>query len=258
MLAILFMNVFAPLLDQIAVWARLRKRMGQCLAPSNPCFFATMLCVICSVLLTAASTGLQGMQQRNMAVDRHKNILLALGFIAENASVAADEIERLYRGIGTEPVGGSIRAASWRRTSIPPATCPFTPMSRTTRSRPTWCPLTPAGCGAPSMATWPSKTTGSPSGALRSTNIPRPPGWGARSKARWFRKNFQGKKITDQQGDFVSIRIAKGKADEVVPPPQRPQHRGRHQRCDPDRQVPERRSQGDFKGLRTGGHRVPT
>jgi Na+-transporting NADH:ubiquinone oxidoreductase subunit C len=48
------------------------------------------------------------------------------------------------------------------------------------------------------------------------------PGLGGEIESRWFRKNFQGKKITDQQGDFVSIRIAKGKADEVVPPAQRP------------------------------------
>ena len=59
--------------------------------------FATILCVVCSLLLTAAHTGLKSMQQHNIAVDRHKNILLAFGILTDGQPVASNEIETLYR-----------------------------------------------------------------------------------------------------------------------------------------------------------------
>jgi Na+-transporting NADH:ubiquinone oxidoreductase subunit C len=57
--------------------------------------FATILCVVCSLLLTAASTGLQTRQQINVEVDRQKNILLALG-VVEEGRVAVDRVQSLY------------------------------------------------------------------------------------------------------------------------------------------------------------------
>ena len=38
--------------------------------------FATALCFVCSILLTAAATGLKSFQQKNIAVDKQKNILI--------------------------------------------------------------------------------------------------------------------------------------------------------------------------------------
>ena len=37
--------------------------------------FAVVLCVVISVVLTAASTGLQKFQQKNIRLDKQKNIL---------------------------------------------------------------------------------------------------------------------------------------------------------------------------------------
>ena len=50
------------------------------------------------------------------------------------------------------------------------------------------------------------------------------PGLGGEIESRWFRKNFRGKKIVNKSGNFVSISIAKGKTDEVVPPDKRPNY----------------------------------
>ncbi len=41
--------------------------------------FAVVLCCVISVLLTAASTGLQKFQQKNIRLDRQKNILKSVG-----------------------------------------------------------------------------------------------------------------------------------------------------------------------------------
>jgi Na+-transporting NADH:ubiquinone oxidoreductase subunit C len=40
------------------------------------------------------------------------------------------------------------------------------------------------------------------------------PGLGGEIESKWFRDNFVGKKIVDQANEFVSIRVAKGKAPE--------------------------------------------
>lgn len=43
------------------------------------------------------------------------------------------------------------------------------------------------------------------------------PGLGGEIEKKWFQKNFEGKKILDDQGNFVSIAIAKGSVKERVP-----------------------------------------
>jgi Na+-transporting NADH:ubiquinone oxidoreductase subunit C len=50
------------------------------------------------------------------------------------------------------------------------------------------------------------------------------PGLGGEIESRWFRKNFENKKIIDSQGAFVSVRVAKGVVKEVVPQPERPNY----------------------------------
>jgi len=50
------------------------------------------------------------------------------------------------------------------------------------------------------------------------------PGLGGEIESRWFRKNFEHKRIVDADGDFVSIRVAKGSVKDVVPQAQRPNY----------------------------------
>jgi Na+-transporting NADH:ubiquinone oxidoreductase subunit C len=44
--------------------------------------FTLALCVTCSLLLTAAATGLRDRQQANMLADRQKNLLQSVGLVA--------------------------------------------------------------------------------------------------------------------------------------------------------------------------------
>jgi Na+-transporting NADH:ubiquinone oxidoreductase subunit NqrC len=43
------------------------------------------------------------------------------------------------------------------------------------------------------------------------------PGLGGEIEKRWFRDNWVGKKIVTREGRFVSVGIAKGRAEETVP-----------------------------------------
>ena len=58
--------------------------------------FAAGLCLVSSIILTTASTGLQRFQEKNMLIDKHRNILMAVGLIESDRRYTADEIESLY------------------------------------------------------------------------------------------------------------------------------------------------------------------
>ena len=62
--------------------------------------FATILCLVCAVLLTAASSGLKELQLKNIAVDKNKNVLKAVGLLEEGQKYSSADIEKLYAQIG--------------------------------------------------------------------------------------------------------------------------------------------------------------
>ena len=49
--------------------------------PIRSLVFTLVLCVTCSLLLTAAATGLRDRQQANMLADRQKNLLQSVGLV---------------------------------------------------------------------------------------------------------------------------------------------------------------------------------
>ena len=57
------------------------------------------------------------------------------------------------------------------------------------------------------------------------------PGLGGEIEKDWFQKNFKGKRIVDQGGNFVSIGIAKPAQQRPCPKTEKAELRGRHQRC---------------------------
>ena len=58
--------------------------------------FAAATCLICTISLTTASTGLKGLQQKNIAIDKQKNILKSVGLLDENTGFTPEEINQLY------------------------------------------------------------------------------------------------------------------------------------------------------------------
>ena len=58
--------------------------------------FAAVLGIVCSSLLTLASTGLKEYQLRNIAIDKQQNILKSVGLIEEDKAPLPDTIEKLY------------------------------------------------------------------------------------------------------------------------------------------------------------------
>ena len=57
--------------------------------------FALALCIMCSLLLTLASSGLKKRQDKNILADKRKNILIAAGLLGDK-SYSYEEIASVY------------------------------------------------------------------------------------------------------------------------------------------------------------------
>ncbi len=55
---------------------------------------ATLLCVVCSLLVSSAAVGLRPLQESNRALEKKRNILEAAGFASRLRRVAVDEAFR--------------------------------------------------------------------------------------------------------------------------------------------------------------------
>ena len=178
--------------------------------------FAGLLCLSCSLLLTAAATGLKGFQERNIAVDKHKNILEAVGAIGSDGRPSDEEIEALYkktiRTLWVDPAG-RIVADTERRTSD----LPLYVYEKSDAVSAYVVPIDTRGLWGPIYGYLALEADGSTVRGFTVYQHQETPGLGGEIEKQWFQKNFQGKKIIDQQGDFVSVSVAKGQVDEVVP-----------------------------------------
>ena len=192
-------------------------------SPIKSLMFAAILCVVCSVLLTAANTGLKPLQQRNMAVDRHKNILVALGLIQEGQTTASEQVEALYNEnvkslwvdrdgkILSDAQSVSNRLALYLYVKQGAVEAYVVPIS----TRGLWGEI---------QGYLAIDNDGATIRGFTVYKHQETPGLGGEIESRWFRKNFENKKIIDASGNFASIAIAKGAVQDVVPQPKRPNY----------------------------------
>jgi len=186
-------------------------------------WFAVAVCVVCSTLLTLGATGLKPFQDKNVLLDRRKNILVAAGLLEENASSTADEVMRIYtesirpywvdadgntRAEGEEATGDLPLYLCYQKGELSAYIIPFT-------SRGLWGKI----YGYLAL-----DTDGATIKGFTVYRHQETPGLGGEIEKRWFQKNFSGKKIVDRQGDFVSVTIAKGKAENAVPESRQPNY----------------------------------
>ncbi len=58
--------------------------------------FATVVCAVCSVFVSGARVALGARQERNVLLDRQKNVLAVSGLIKPEESLSADEIQKRF------------------------------------------------------------------------------------------------------------------------------------------------------------------
>jgi Na+-transporting NADH:ubiquinone oxidoreductase subunit C len=178
-------------------------------------FFATALCVACSLMLTMASTGLNAFQRENALVDRQKNILQAVGAVVPGQSYTADDIKALYQSsIQCVSVGESGKVMSAEAT--PANTLPLYLYLKDDEVASYIIPVDSRGLWGRIYGYLALDTDGSTVTGFTVYKHAETPGLGGEIENQWFQRNFVGKRIVDYSGEFVSVKIAKGTVKNVV------------------------------------------
>jgi Na+-transporting NADH:ubiquinone oxidoreductase subunit C len=172
--------------------------------------FAIILGIVCSLLLTTAATGLRKYQQRNIRIDRQKNILQAVGLLDNGSTDTADAIETLYNQnltmLYVDTTGKIIPADRHQ-----PGDLPIWLYRQAERIMAYVVPINTNGLWGKINGYLAFEADGATVRGFTVYRHSETPGLGGEIEKRWFQKNFIGKKIINPAGKFVSIRIAKGK-----------------------------------------------
>lgn len=178
--------------------------------------FAVVLCGVISVLLTAASTGLQKFQQKNIRLDRQKNILKSVGLILEKKKYSAEAVEKLYqeniRSVWTDPAGKILAAPRKGEQDLP-----IYLYVKNEHIETYIIPINSRGLWGRILGYLAIRNDGATVSGFTVYKHSETPGLGGEIEKEWFQKNFVGKKIINREGRFVSIGIAKGAIKDKIP-----------------------------------------
>jgi len=178
--------------------------------------FAAVLSLVCGSLLTLASTGLKEYQLKNIELDKHKNILKSVGLVDGQDSVSQETVGQLYseniRQIWIN-VDGKI-VPDQRKGENDLSVYLF---SKQGKIQAYIIPIHSRGLWGKISGYMAIKNDGATISGFTVYSHQETPGLGGEIAKKWFQKNFEGKKILDDQGNFASIAIAKGSVKERVP-----------------------------------------
>ena len=180
--------------------------------------FALTTAVVCSFLLTAASTGLKGFQMENIDVDKKKNILMAVGLVDSGKTYQKADVLDMYgeniRSLQVSPEGEIVNPTG---TSAAEMSLPIYLYVKDSEIVSYIIPVNTTGLWGKIFGYLALNRDGSTVTGFTVYKHSETPGLGGEIEKRWFQKNFEGKKILDTVGGFVSISIAKGLLPETFP-----------------------------------------
>jgi len=178
--------------------------------------FSAVLTVICGSLLTLASTGLKEYQLKNIALDKQKNILKSVGLIHDKKPPSPGIIDKLYaekiKQVWVDLSGEIILEQKKSQDDLPVY---LYVIQNNIQSY--IIPVDSRGLWGRILGYLAIKNDGTTVSGFTVYSHQETPGLGGEIEKDWFQKNFSGKKILDDKGDFVSITIAKGAAQGRIP-----------------------------------------
>ncbi|MDZ7599063.1 MAG: FMN-binding protein, partial [Desulfobacterales bacterium] len=185
--------------------------------------FAAVLCLVCSIVLTAAATGLQALQQKNVLHDKHRNILKSVALIDPNGRYDRGAVEKLYdefiAAVWVTPEGEIVAESDRGQQDYP-----IYLYTRENAIQAYIVPIDSRGLWGRILGYLAIESDGSTISGFTVYQHSETPGLGGEIEKKWFQKNFVGKRIVDRDGDFVSVQIAKGDVETRVPEPQQPHY----------------------------------
>jgi len=180
-------------------------------------FFALVLSVVCSLLITAAAAGLKDRQQENMALDKKVNLLRAAGLVDAGQNPGKKAINTLYdqriKAVAVDPRGRIME------TEAPGGMHLYFITAREARDTNGISgyivPINTRGLWGKIQGYLAFENDGQTVSGFSVFSHAETPGLGGEIESAWFQKNFKGKKILNSQDKFVSLGIAKGKAGDL-------------------------------------------
>ena len=177
----------------------------------NVILFALLLSVICSTMISAAAVGLKGFQMANMELDRKINILKAVDLIGTQKP-AKERINDLYdahiKAVMVDDQGKIID------TEIPHFLNLYFYVDNDL-IKGYILPINSRGLWGKIQGYLAFEPDGRTVSGFSVFSHSETPGLGGEIESAWFQKNFKGKKILNAQNQFVSVGIAKGKAENL-------------------------------------------
>ena len=183
--------------------------------------FAFITAMVCSLLLTAASAGLKPFQQENVEVDQKKNILKAVGLIQEDKKYSNETIKQSYAD-SIQAVRISADGVIIGEGESVEKALPVYVYLKNEQIVSYIIPINSSGLWGRIMGYLALRNDGSTIAGFTVYKHAETPGLGGEIEKRWFQKNFEGKKVLDMNGNFVSISIAKGALSPSFPENKRP------------------------------------
>jgi Na+-transporting NADH:ubiquinone oxidoreductase subunit C len=186
--------------------------------------FALAMCVVCGLLLTTAATALNPLQERNRENDRRKNVLLAVELVTRGEAYTHEEISRIYNEnisiFGVTRTGQIVDAEHMDRDPVLPL---YLYLQNNTINA-YIVPIETRGVWGMIYGYIALDDDGSTIRGFTITQHSETPGLGGEIERQWFQENFVGKRIADRDGEFVSIRVARGDVERQVPEEARPHY----------------------------------
>ena len=183
--------------------------------------FAAVMSIVCGGLLTLASTGLKAYQLKNIALDKQKNILKSVGLIDEKKTPPLETIDRLYQD-HIKQVWIDLNGNFVLKDNTSEHDLELYLQVKDGDIESYIIPVDSRGLWGRILGYLAIKNDGTTVSGFTVYSHSETPGLGGEIAKGWFQQNFAGKKIIDEQGNLVSITIAKGKVEERISKKLRP------------------------------------
>ena len=180
---------------------------------TNVVKFAFLLSLVCGFLITAAASGLKGLQDENMLLDKKKNLLKAAGLAGNGQKKSKKEINELYatriKSVIVDSKGKITQKNGENTLNL------YFYLNEKGQVNGYILPINSRGLWGKIQGYLAFENDGQTVSGFSVFSHSETPGLGGEIESKWFRKNFHGKKILNSQNKFVSVGIAKGKVENL-------------------------------------------
>lgn len=188
-------------------------------------FFAAVVTITCSILLSSAANLLKDRQKENIALDKRKNIITSAGFkAAEGKEFTRQEILKIYDENIKSAVldlNGNIVEGKHVSDLDPKVDTELLPIyfaEKDGKISSYIIPVSGKGLWSTIYGYFALEPDGNTVKGITFYQHGETPGLGGEIEKEWFTSNFVGKKIRNKKGELVSITIVKGKVAEKIKP----------------------------------------